>query len=82
MSCYFRHMKDIFEGAGIEITKDNKKDIDRVIHGIVKMEYKNCPPTWKAVKEQIMGDEKAKRQFIKRLKDELKMNKNDARTTG
>ena len=34
MSCYFRHLKDIFEEAGVEVTKENKKEIDRVIHDL------------------------------------------------
>lgn len=72
MSCYFRHMKDVLDEAGIEITKENKKDVDRIIHGLVDVEYKNCSPTWKGVKEHIKGDEKAKKQFIKKLKQELK----------
>ncbi len=72
MSCYFRHMKDILEETGVEITPGNKKDVDRIIHGIMEVEYKNCPPTWKAIKERVMGDEKAKRQFIKKLKEGLK----------
>lgn len=72
MSCYFRHLEDIFEETGIEVTKDNKKEIDRVIHGLVNVPYKNCPPTWKAVKEQIRGDTRARKQFAERLKGELK----------
>ena len=72
MSCYFRHMKDILAETGIEIAPGNKKDVDRIIHGIMEVDYKSCPQTWKAIKEQIMGDEKAKKQFIKKLKDGLK----------
>jgi len=72
MSCYFRHMKDVFEEAGIEVTKENKKEIDRIIHTIVDLEYKNCSPTWKMVKEHTKGDDSARRRFIKRLKEELK----------
>ncbi|MBW1840916.1 MAG: hypothetical protein JRF27_03355 [Deltaproteobacteria bacterium] len=71
MSCYFRHMKDVLEAAGIEITKENKKEIDRIIHGFVEVEYKNCSPAWKAVKEQIKGDEKLRSRFVERLKKEL-----------
>jgi hypothetical protein len=71
MSCYFRHMKEVFEEAGVEITKENKKEIDRILHGLVAVEYKNCSPTWKAVKEQIKGDDKARNRFVKRLKQEL-----------
>ncbi len=73
MSCYFRHMKDVLEEAGIEVTRENKKDIDRIIHGLVDVEYKNCPPTWKAVKEHIKGDDRARSRFIQNLKKELKV---------
>ena len=72
MSCYFRHMKDVLEEAGIDITKENKKDIDRIIHGLVDVGYKNCPPTWRAVKEHIKGDDNARSLFIERLKMKLK----------
>ncbi len=72
MSCYFRHMKDVLAEAGVEITKDNKKEIDRIIHGLLGVEYKNCSPTWKAVKEHIKSDDKTRNLFIKRLKDKLK----------
>ncbi len=74
MSCYFRHMKDIFAAIGLEVTKENKKEVDRAIHGLVKVIYKNCPPTWKAVKGQITKDEKARGEFIERLKEELREN--------
>ena len=42
MTCYFRHMKDVFTEIGIEATKENRKDIDRKIHGLLGVEYKNC----------------------------------------
>lgn len=71
MSCYFRHMKDIFDEVGIEVTKENKKDIDRAIHKIVGVEHKNCPPTWKAVKEKIKNDPEKKARFVEMLKQEL-----------
>jgi len=72
MSCYFRHMKDVLDEAGIEVTKDNKTDIDQAIHALVDVEYKNCPSTWKAVKEHIKKDEEARKSFIKTLKAKLK----------
>ena len=68
MSCYFRHMKDVLEEAGVEITKENKKDVDLIIHGLVGEEYKNCSPTWKAVKTHIKSDEAARLKFIEKLK--------------
>ena len=58
-------MKDVFAKAGIEVTKENRKEIDRVIHGIVGVEYKSCPDTWRAVKERLGEDEGA---FIEALK--------------
>jgi hypothetical protein len=72
MSCYFRHMKDVLEEAGVEVTKENKKEIDKVIHGLVEVEYKDCSPAWKAVKETIKTDEKARKRFVKRLQGALK----------
>ena len=41
MSCYFRHMKNVLEESGCEVTKDNKKYIDRIIHELVDVEYKD-----------------------------------------
>jgi hypothetical protein len=70
MSCYFRHMQNIFDEAGIKVSSANKKDIDRAIHGIVNVSYKNCPDTWKAIK---MGtaDPQARSEFIQKLKNAL-----------
>jgi hypothetical protein len=47
--------------------------LDRIIHGLVDVTYKNCPPTWKAVKDHIKGDDKARGRFIQNLKNELKI---------
>ena len=57
MTCYFRHLQPIFDRAGIEITKENKEELDRAIHRIVGVEYKNCPATWKEVKRRLREDE-------------------------
>jgi len=65
-------MRDVLDEAGIEVTKENIKDVDRIIHDLVDVEYKNCSPTWKGIKEHIKGDDKARKQFIKKLKQELK----------
>jgi len=72
MSCYFRHMREILEEVGVEITEKNKKEVDRVIHRVVGVEYKNCSPTWTAVKEHIKKDVRARSRFVERLKKELK----------
>jgi cytochrome c551/c552 len=61
-------MKDILDEAGVAVTEENKQEIDRIIHGVVAVEYKNCSPTWKAVKEHIKGDQKARDLFVKRIR--------------
>lgn len=66
MTCYFRHLKLIFEKANIIITKENKQEIDKVIHSIVGIDYKNCSATWKEVKKLIIEDEA---KFVKILKN-------------
>jgi len=65
MTCYFRHLNNVFEKAGINVTKDNKHEIDKVIHKIVSVEYKNCPAAWKAVKARLTENPDA---FITELK--------------
>ncbi len=69
MKCYFRHLNVFFEKAGITITKENKKDIDKAIHSIVGIQYKNCSATWKEVKKKIAEEEK---NFVDQLKKELR----------
>ena len=66
MTCYFRHLKLIFEKANIIITKENKQDVDKVIHSIVGIDYKNCSATCKEVKKLIIEDEA---KFVKMLKN-------------
>ncbi len=66
MTCYFRHLKEVFKKAGIEVTNDNKREIDKIIHGLVGVEYKNCPAAWREVKNRIAQDEDS---FASKLKD-------------
>jgi len=71
MTCYFRHLNEIFEKAGVTITKENKQDVDRAIHSIVGVEYKNCSATWKEVKKRIAEDEES---LVNTLKSKLTKN--------
>ncbi|MCL5772601.1 MAG: hypothetical protein M1479_10090 [Actinobacteria bacterium] len=74
MSCYFRHLDEIFKELDLEIIKENKKDVDKAIHKIVNVEYKNCPATWKKVKEILRSEnKKQKLEFIVKLKKELNL---------
>ncbi len=52
-------MSQIFEELGVELTKDNKKDIDRRIHGVLGVEYKNCSTTWKEIKKRLAENEES-----------------------
>jgi len=64
-------MTEVFEKAGVTVTKENKKDVDRAIHSIVGVEYKNCSATWKEAKKRIAEDEE---NFVNMLKRELAEN--------
>jgi len=68
MTCYFRHIQHIFKKVGIEVTSENKREIDRVIHNIVGVKYKNCPAAWREVKKRIAEDEES---FVSKLKETL-----------
>ena len=67
MSCYFRHLKEIFKEAGIEINQENKKLVDAKIHQLAGVPYKHCPDTWKKVKAWL-ADEKSRQRLIQNLK--------------
>ncbi|MDF1555089.1 MAG: hypothetical protein P1P84_18610 [Deferrisomatales bacterium] len=71
MSCYFRHMKDVLDELGIEVTEENKKEIDRLLHGLAEVGYKNCSPAWQAIKAQIKGGEASREAFLARLRAAL-----------
>jgi hypothetical protein len=57
-------MKDVFQAAGVEVTKENKKQIDRIVRDLVHVAFKGCSPTWKAVKAHIKGDKASRDPFV------------------
>jgi len=67
VSCYLRHIKDILDEAGIVITPANRQQIDEAIHQAVGVVYRNCPITWKKIKEDIKGDKEKRHALIKQL---------------
>ena len=71
MSCYFRQLKDLLDEAGIEVTPGNREQIDQIVHQLVGVTYKDCPQTWKAIKQNILGDDERQREFLSRLKAAL-----------
>ncbi len=68
MSCYFRHMKEIFERTGIQVTPENKRKVDEAIHRIMETTYKDCPATWKKIKQDVLSDPEKEKSFIRELK--------------
>ena len=71
MSCYLRHITGILDEAGIHTSRENRQQIDQAIHQIVGVTYKNCPTTWKKLKEELAGNEQKRRTFIDRLRNTI-----------
>ena len=57
-------MKGIFAEIGVDVTPKNKRDVDKEIHKLLGVEYKNCSTTWKEVKKRMADDESG---FMKSL---------------
>ena len=71
MSCYFRHLKDVFDAAGIEITSGNRRQLDRAFHTIVGVEFKECPAAWKKLKADWLTSPEKRTELALRLKRAL-----------
>jgi hypothetical protein len=70
VTCYFStHLNEIFQKAGITVTKENKQQIDKTIQNIVKVKDRNCSEAWKKVKKRIAADEQG---FVVELKAAMK----------
>ena len=50
-------MKQVFTELGVDVKPENKRDIDREIHKLLGVEYKNCSTTWKEIKKRRDEDE-------------------------
>ena len=72
MSCYLRHMKELLVGAGIEVTADNRKQIDRAFHELTDVKYKDCPATWRKLKLELAADAAGRRRLVQRLKKAIR----------
>ncbi len=57
-------MMQIFAELGVEVTPENKRNIDQAIHKLLGVEYKNCSATWKEIKKRKEEDESG---FMKAL---------------
>ena len=68
MSCYLRHMSEVLKEADIQVTKENRKDIDKALHSLVGVEYKNCSSTWKELKK-VLQSEEGRKAIVQKLKE-------------
>ncbi len=71
MSCYFRHLKEIFSEAGIEVTTANRKKVKQAIHKLTGVGRSDCPAAWKKLKQQVLNDEKSRTEFANKLRAEV-----------
>ncbi len=55
MSCYLRHLDDVVIAAGVKLTPENRKEVDRTIKELLGKDY--CPDVWKEVKKRLAADE-------------------------
>jgi len=72
MSCYFRHLDEIFKKAGIKVTPENRKKLDAILHQLVDVTYKDCPKAWKRIKKEILSDSIKMELFVTRFKKAIK----------
>ena len=64
-----RHMKDLIEEAGVELKdKEGRKAVDKAIHSLVGVEYKDCSSTWKKVKK-LKEDPTFRKKLIEVIKN-------------
>jgi hypothetical protein len=66
VTCYFRHLQRVFDRAGVVVTPENRREVDRAIHAIVGVAYKDCPATWREVKRRLADDEAGFVQALRR----------------
>jgi hypothetical protein len=69
VTCYLRHLRTVFSRAGIEVSDENKRELDMTIHGVVGIPYKDCSAAWKEVKKRLVKDED---DFVLTLKNAWK----------
>ena len=58
MSCYTRHLNELFKEMGTEDTKANRKAMDGHIREALGMIGEGCPTVWKEVKARLDDDER------------------------
>jgi len=65
MTRYTRYLEEVFEKAGVEFTKENKRRADK--HFKQWLDKTNCSETWKELKI-LLEDSAKKEEVIKNLR--------------
>ncbi|MCU0852339.1 MAG: hypothetical protein MUC90_03660 [Thermoplasmata archaeon] len=60
MTCFVGHLrkKGYFDALGVEVTKENAKEIEREIARIVGVKDGHCPEIWKEMKAWLEDPKK------------------------
>ncbi|NIO36442.1 hypothetical protein GTO27_01930 [Candidatus Bathyarchaeota archaeon] len=68
MGCW-KWFNSVLEEAGIEVTEENRKRVDGVIHQYIgeQASYGRCSPNWRKARKQIQANEQMKQELTKRL---------------
>jgi len=72
MGCW-KWFSGILKEAGIDVTEENRTQIDRVIHDFIgeKARYEHCSPDWSKMGKKISADENEKKKLIAKLQASL-----------
>ena len=51
MSCYLRHLRDVFEALGLDYDRSNRARVDDAVRAVLGVGHDaSCPQVWAAVK--------------------------------
>ena len=57
MSCYTRHLGELFEEAGLVNTRDTRREADKCLRQILDMAEEDCPQVWRELKAWLARPE-------------------------
>jgi hypothetical protein len=49
-------MTELFAEMGVNVTKENMKEIDERLHEYLSVDYRNCAATWKMIRKRLKED--------------------------
>ncbi|MFW9967543.1 MAG: hypothetical protein ACFFEA_10355, partial [Candidatus Thorarchaeota archaeon] len=58
-------MTDLFAELGVNVTKENMKEIDERLHEYLSVEYRNCAATWKIIRKRLKEDGEGFKQRLR-----------------